>query len=921
MAPIPAPEVDAWLRAGGMVVAASDRAARSVRTAFHRARRAQSLNAWPAPAVLDWSTFIRDAWANRAVDDRLLLNGAQEQSLWSRIVGESGHAAGWLESPRRRLAALAMQAHALLAAYGPDRLQAAARRSWQQDAAAFSQWLSAFDEVCNAEGLVSANRLPLELLSLLENDSSARPALVLAGFDRILPVQRRILDAWGDWRLIAAGEPANDIVSYVAPTRPAELIACARWSARNLQANPQSRVLVIAQDASQNRGEIERAFLRQTGAVPTLQYEFSLGVPLRQVPLARGALQLLRWLDDTLEEHEIDWLAASETATASRDESAALQSYMRALRRRGRERVQWTLEAFLGSSTTSAALPSAWVRRMTSAQRRLRETAPSSRNPLDWAGLVPQLLDEMDWGGVRPGTSVEFQAASRWQQAVDLCGSLGFDGRRVPWREFLSELTRTLDETLFAEESQDAPVLIAGAAESAGLAADAIWFLGADENAWPAGGSAHPLIPIEVQREAHMPHASPQLDWELAESMTRRLLTSARQIRFSYARQREGAEMRPSRLIFQVRGNPRPLPPELEPAPAQRPLTAPFDDNTRVPLPAAPAGTKSNAAQLSLFDAKGEAQKPPPIFEVPGGSTVLTAQSQCAFKAFATARLEARGWEQAEFALTPAQRGKLLHSVLHSVWGGPPHGIRGSSELHDKGVGLERFVEEHVQRAFEDEMPAGVREHIQKRYLELEAQRLTRVVTAWLEYERKRLPFSVTATEVDATTTIAGLTLKLRLDRVDRLNDDSLLVVDYKTGNVDTKLWDLPRPDDVQLPLYAGFALDKGETLGGLVFAKVRPGNQMCFTGRVMDACSTLDSTLNGTSTLVKNALTPQQMSEWRKTIEQLARDFVAGRADVDPRDYPKTCERCGLYTLCRVKERDEEVEEDETIEAEAADD
>lgn len=95
----------------------------------------------------------------------------------------------------------------------------------------------------------------------------------------------------------------------------------------------------------------------------------------------------------------------------------------------------------------------------------------------------------------------------------------------------------------------------------------------------------------------------------------------------------------------------------------------------------------------------------------------------------------------------------------------------------------------------------------------------------------------------------------------------------------------------------------------------------MCFSGRVMDACSTLDSALNGTSTLVKNALTPQQISEWRKTIEQLARDFLAGRADVDPRDYPMTCDRCGLYSLCRVKERDHEVEEDETIEAETADD
>ena len=54
-----------------------------------------------------------------------------------------------------------------------------------------------------------------------------------------------------------------------------------------------------------------------------------------------------------------------------------------------------------------------------------------------------------------------------------------------------------------------------------------IWFLGADEDAWPAGGSTHPLLPLEVQREDGMPHATPQLDWDLAEAVTARLLASA----------------------------------------------------------------------------------------------------------------------------------------------------------------------------------------------------------------------------------------------------------------------------------------------------------------------------------------------------------------------------------------------------------
>jgi hypothetical protein len=53
----------------------------------------------------------------------------------------------------------------------------------------------------------------------------------------------------------------------------------------------------------------------------------------------------------------------------------------------------------------------------------------------------------------------------------------------------------------------------------------------------------------------------------------------------------------------------------------------------------------------------------------------------------------------------------------------------------------------------------------------------------------------------------------------------------------------------------------------------------------------------------VNAPLTAEKLIDWREAIEQLAKDFLAGRAEVDPRDYPKTCERCGLQTLCRIQE------------------
>jgi hypothetical protein len=83
-------EIDGWLRNGGLVVTANDRAARALAAAFHRARCAEGLLAWPAPSILDWKSFIRDAWEARGkdweTDGRLLLNPTQEQSLWAEIA-------------------------------------------------------------------------------------------------------------------------------------------------------------------------------------------------------------------------------------------------------------------------------------------------------------------------------------------------------------------------------------------------------------------------------------------------------------------------------------------------------------------------------------------------------------------------------------------------------------------------------------------------------------------------------------------------------------------------------------------------------------------------------------------------------------------------------------------------------------------
>jgi len=875
--------MDAWLRSGGTVVTASERAARAIAAAFHRARQAEGLAAWPAPDLRDWQSFSRQEWQKRNDGARMVLNSLQEQSLWAGIVAREGGDATDLEGPRLRLAAMAMDAHLLICSYAPKFLDARARSAWQQDARAFSAWLAAFDELCRRCECVSTARLALELAKLLEHDRAERRELMLAGFDRILPAQRTLLEAWGNWSQAGAGAAAAETNFYVAADTREELAACAHWCRRELTSNPGARLLVVTQNEAEQRGEIERALLRYSepegrSGTGALLFEFSLGLPLAQTALGRGALLTLKWLSEAITETEIDWLLSTGQIAADENETRALTAYMRGLRRHSLQRTEWPLTDWM-TRRGAEGLPDSWVRRLTEAKRLLEERMHRAQSPMDWAELAKRLLDSAGLPRGRPRGSEEHQVTQLLERVLDDCASLGFDGERVEWRDFVDALERAAAQALFAPESQDSPILIAGPAETAGLVVDGIWFLGASEEAWPAAGTTHPFLPLGVQREARMPHAAAQFDWEMAQAITARLMASARQVNFSYARQIEGVETRPSRVITRIVGVPHKLPEELQPASEGGAATEKWTDESTVPFPGG---------------------------QVRGGAGVLTAQSQCPFKAFATARLGAQGWDAAEVGLTAAQRGKLLHAVLKLVWDVQEGGVGGHTELMAI-ADLRGFVEHRVLLAMTEELRHGEREVMPPRYLELERVRLTNLVTEWLEYERTRVAFTVVGTEVERDRQIEGLDLHVRMDRVDRLNLGKLLVIDYKSGDVDAKEWEMPRPNDLQLPLYAGFALDDGAECGGLVFAKIRAG-EVEFAGRVEDAKGTLRPRTSGNSNLVKKPLTLEQLDEWKEYIEERAKDFIAGQAEVDPRDYPETCKDCVLKSMCRIEELQEQL-------------
>lgn len=893
-------ELDKWLLDGGWVVASSERAARFVAAEFNNARRSEGLTVWQEPAIHTWAGYVEQLWNlvqshSDVTDARMVLNTAQEVALWESILADEKALASILSGPRHHLAGLARDAHELICAYAPEALDAKKRSGWQNDAEKMSEWLSAFDALCAKNALLSASRLPHELIAVLEGApefKNSLPPVKLIGFDRFEPVQKKLLDAAGDWEPAAHQTKAARTHYYQAADSTEELNACVLWCGQQLAANPKARLLVLTNDAASRRGEIERAFARLLNTSHAQAIEFSLGVPLSSVPMVRAAVLMLRWLSAPAKENELDWLFAAGYSALMGEETALLLSVMREMRRMQWQRPEWPMEDFCTHALRLRPQLGGWCKRFTAAQSQLEAGAANRRySPGDWSSVLLEVLDSLGWPGHAPLTSAQFQARKRFEQVVESTAGFGFDGRSIVWSAYQNLFEQQLAETLFVAESREAPILIAGPAESAGLTADGIWMLGAEEGSWPAPGSTNPLLPVSVQRQALMPHATAAVDWQLARQITERLLCAAPEVCFSHAKLRDGQETKRSRLIEQRTTPPQPLPSELKPQAPSQAIAVPVSESRMVPY------TRVRES---------------------GGAAVLSDQSKCPFMAFAGWRLNADSWRPAELGLNALEKGNVLHEAMRSIWSSGKDGacrsieeIRNLTQAGTATAELESFVRGHVKAALAHKLNASTHARALPRMIEIEEDRLTGIIVEWLLYECTRQSFEVIEVEQPHTVSVGALSLTLRIDRIDRLNDGSLFVIDYKSGKADKSAWKLPRPEDVQLPLYACYATRKVDAaqqnpkqaeVGGWAFAKIN-ASETKLDGFLRDARATLLPRMNGNNGMVKEPLTNEQLHDWQATLKVLADDFVNGNAEVDPIDPVKTCQWCELQVLCRRQE------------------
>lgn len=876
---------------GGVILTANARAARALHLRYAEDRQAGHATAWPTPQVLDLHSWLTEQWNAlllTGTEDRLLLNNVQEHAMWQRIL--KPRIANYSLIEPARMATLAQQAYALLAAYSAfarldDSLWATEP---QAEPEVFRQWARSFQHECKRRRWLPQCEL-IEAVSNALRWGALEPPREIGwlGFDRATPVDEALqaaLTARGAKQQVLGWdyEPSRSPTLYAAQGEKDETAACAAWVRARLACDPQARIGILLPDLASRRAQLERdlysllspeRFPITSGAAPALPFEFSLGQPLAQVPLVHAALLLLRWLRQPLTQQEISWLLLSSTlgaaqGTEARDTLAHLDTK---LRNATCAPPEMTLESLLrwpqGGAPAAQSLHHDLAATLAEYRRAPRRAAAG-----EWVRRIGNLLRVVRWGERSDASSLLFQAHQTWNRLLDTVASLDFANESLTFDEFLNTLERAAQEAIFAPESQDAPVQVMGVYAASGQSFDAVWFLGATDSGWPAYGRPNPLLPTALQRELGMPHTSVADNTALAHRAMERIAESCSAIVYSYAQVSGDAMERPSPLVSSFA--PADIAIERE-APRSLQLETVADDNW-VPL------RHTGTAQ--------------------GGQSALQNQANCPFQAFVLRRLGVRELSIAGRGLSPGDRGSLVHKILERVWsqdiGGHIHLTSHADLLNAATAGtLRPLVAEHTVAAIRS-MHAEHGGQWQRAYLKAEEERTVDLVMDWLGVESARQPFQIVTVEEKTTIQVGDLSLRVRADRIDRVAGGELLI-DYKTGDVSTASWEGPRPEQPQLPLYAAFR--GSANLIGAVFAQVRP-SRMGFKGRVEDPRANLSDRLDAKQLLAQPYIA-EVVEEWRGNLLALAESFVRGEAQVDPHIYPKSCLYCPLHGVCRVAE------------------
>lgn len=812
------------------------------------------------PAIESWGSWLTGLALTES-DLPVPYTKLQELQLWERIIAED--MGKGVAGPG--LARHAAEAYRLMREYGID---AAELAGGGEEAEALARWMARMQTSLAREGRMLAADLPASLLPHVGARVSV-PHILLDGFETFTPMQQSLLDALqahgARLSRLAAGDEVAEISLTVCAEPEAEYRHVAAGIATCMAADAQARIAVVTSrqvsDIEALHRILDELLLPAPEARLSRQAVNMPGQPLADQPLIRQSLALLGLAGRKgALLHELAPLFFSPGIRGFAAERMA--------RARLEARLREDNRYYLGFASLLKQPEMQDMPALAGIVRVLSDWDDSARPAGRWEEAVRTLLQDM---GVLQANAAgrsggEIRQLNALREALASLVAVDAVRERLEWGAFQSLLASVCRQTPFALPVQHAQVSVLPLEQIAGLRFDAVFALGLDEDALPLPAGPSALLPFAVQGRHALPCATPALAFARSSFLWQQLQQAAPVLHVSFALSRGERVLHASPLL----AGPEPRYADMAARPQASAAVEPYADAPPVPL------------------AAGES--------VAGGSDIIKQQSACPFRAFAVHRLALAPLGEARPGLEPKEKGSLLHHALQHIW--ETLGAQQALLALDE-AGVDALIRAAIDHAW-----MQLRMPVAEATRAYERQRMDAVLHEWLAAERQRPPFRVEHCEKAYSLLLpsegtARFTVRLKADRIDRDDAGHRILIDYKSGQKQSAAkWIGARMEQPQLPLYS-----VAEHLGAddaVCFARVRSG-ECGFEG------------LSGEDTGVKGIEAcdgkrgrpddwPALQQAWRRDIDALAGEFVAGRAEVVPRN-PKACAHCGLEAVCRIDE------------------
>lgn len=836
-----------------VILTPNRRLARLLRNQSYLTISKKNLTTWRNKEILPLATWLTNFW-QECRDPRILLNSHQERLLWQQIINES------LGKEFNNIVDTVMKAHELVVNWQLD------EETWTnfetEDIAVFRQLHKKFKEYCKKKNYVVMCDLPLLLLPYLQHIDLE---ITFTDFDEYPPILQIFIDNLQKFNCKVIHNNSNNYEGSLYKKlkftkQEEEITTIARWAKQIINHNPKSRIGVIASNLTELRPGIIRIFSEVFGNTESINV--SAGVIFNSLPIINDALEFLAW-KKTFDLKTISKILLSPYIYGAETEKSdrALLDFQ--LRKLGQAEFRLTDIKFLADKH-SRKIP-LLINVLQKQEDIFTQIRNKRLDSSDWTKTFAQILQTLGWPGESNLTQPESTAVKRFIELLQELAATNLLVGKIPYMEALGILCNMAKHTIFqSEQETDIPINILGVLEAGGINFDYLWVMGLDQENWPPPANPNPFIPIKIQKKFNLPHSSSERELHFCETLINRLKRSAREIIFSYVSELDGQVVEPSVLIEDI-------------------LQISADDlNLTTFVPRSKEIYCSKKMEI-LNDDTSLALTPDE--SIHGGSRLIESQSLCPFRAFAEFRLKAESFKQLEPGISKIMRGVLIHSALEKFWL--------EVKTHENlcalsNESLQDLIAKHVKYVLDGE-------NLSKCLYFLEQKCLIRLLTSWLEIEKNRPSFQVVATEKNIQTALGPMQIKLRIDRIDKLTNGNLLLIDYKSGkNLPTIFdWFGERPENPQLPLYC-VAVNEAKSFA---FAQI---NAESIKFKEMG----LDEFAFGLKTTeddkFKNAINWHELIVyWREILTNLAKDFVSGEANPEPLS-PKVCKQCEFGLICR---------------------